>query len=129
MKMHHIAIATHCIDSVLLKYQYLGYSIGELIQDTKRNVQICFIKNGDFTLELVEPLSDNSPVSAILKNSVQDSLYHICYSVENIEKTIENLEKQGYLKISSLDFAPAIHNRRVVFMFEKDLGLIELVED
>ena len=71
-------------------------------------------------MELVEPLSDNSPVSAILKNSVQDSLYHICYSVENIEKTIENLEKQGYLKISSLDFAPAIHNRRVVFMFEKD---------
>ena len=50
-------------------------------------------------------------------------------NIISIEKTIENLEKQGYLKISSLDFAPAIHNRRVVFMFEKDLGLIELVED
>jgi len=129
MRIHHIAIATHSIDSVLLKYQYLGYSKGDIIQDTTRNVQICFITNGNLTVELVQPISDDSPVSSIIKNSVQDSLYHICYSVEDIERAIENLEKKGYLRISSLDFAPAIHDKRVVFMFEKDLGLIELVED
>lgn len=129
MKLHHIAIATKDIAESCEIYVKLGYSVGQIVDDIQRDVRICFITLDDIRFELVQPLSRTSPVSKILEKSGHDSMYHICYQTNKINKSINEFVKLGFMAISNIDPAPAIDGKRVVFMFHKILGLIELVEE
>ena len=127
-KIHHIAIATHDIEKVISIYKEIGYKNTPIVDDIERQVKICFLLLGAHNIELVQPLTNKSPVSRILRNNETDILYHICYQVENIEFAIELLKQKGFIQLSNVGKAPAIDNNKVVFLFDKKIGLIELVE-
>ena len=129
MIIHHIAIATHDIQASAEVYKQLGYKIGNVVDDDVRRVRICFVSLNGVCFELVQPLSVDSPVSTILKKSAHDSLYHVCYQVADVPKSIKHFSDLGFICISRMEPAPAIDGKRVVFMFHKKLGLIELVEE
>lgn len=129
MIIHHIAVATHDIELVLPVYRSLGYTPGDITVDAHRNVRICFVSNVHTRLELVQSLGDNSPVSGILQKNPQDSVYHVCYEVHNLQDACSELKKSGFTRISPIEAAPAIDNRNVAFLFHSQLGVIELVED
>jgi methylmalonyl-CoA/ethylmalonyl-CoA epimerase len=82
---------------------------------------------GGTQIELLEPVDGQSPVNKILeKNGVAP--YHVCYMVEDIEEAILKLKKMKYIVVVSPVEAPAITNSRVAFLFNRDIGLVELVE-
>lgn len=56
------------------------------------------------------------------------SPYHICYEVENIEEAILELKKQKFILVQKPQVAVAMNNKKVCFLFNKNTGLIELVE-
>lgn len=128
LKFHHIGIAVYDIGKTAPFYVNAGYTQSETIIDTFQNVKICWLtKDGMPKLELLEPIDNTSPVIKTLeKNGV--SPYHTCYIVENIEDAVAELRKQRYVPFSKIAPAPAINNNRVVFLFNKNVGLIELVE-
>jgi methylmalonyl-CoA/ethylmalonyl-CoA epimerase len=78
-------------------------------------------------IELLEPGSDKSPVSKIIKKSGV-SPYHICYEVEDITEAIKELKKKKYMPLSYPVNAVAINKRNICFLYNKAVGLIELVE-
>jgi methylmalonyl-CoA/ethylmalonyl-CoA epimerase len=125
---HHIGIAVYDIESTARYYIDAGYKKSESIYDPVQNVQICFLlKEGMPKIELLAPRDNTSPVSTILeKNGV--SPYHICYEVNNLESAISDLRQLKYLLVKRPEYACAIDNRRVCFMFNKSVGLIELLE-
>ena len=125
---HHIGIAVHDIDSSASYYVDAGFKKSDSIFDPVQNVQICFlIKEGMPRIELLAPRDNTSPVSNFLeKNGV--SPYHICYEVNNLERAISDLRQLRYLLVKRPECACAINNRRVCFMFNKNIGLIELLE-
>jgi len=128
MKIHHIGYAVPNIEKSLSTFEKLGYQqTSEIVFDEIRGVNIVFLKNGNEIVELVAPNGANSDVEKILKkNGVTP--YHICYEVENIESSVQELGKNGWFPIKEPEIAPAIGNRRVVFLFTKNAGMIELVE-
>ncbi|EFV26680.1 glyoxalase/Bleomycin resistance /Dioxygenase superfamily protein [Bacteroides uniformis str. 3978 T3 i] len=78
-------------------------------------------------IELLEPVDENSPINKNLeKNGVCP--YHCCYSVENIEDAIARLRKMRFMVVSYPAEAVALNNHRVAFLYNKDIGLIELLE-
>lgn len=125
---NHIGIAVYDIDSSACYYIDAGYKKSESIYDPVQNVWICFLfKEGMPKIELLAPLDNTSPVSNILeKNGV--SPYHICYEVNDLESAISDLRRLKYLLVKRPENACAINNRRVCFMFNKHVGLIELLE-
>ena len=129
---HHIGIAVFSIEKSSEFYVNQGYEITETVFDPIQNVNICFInckKNrGGYTcIELISPKDETSPVNKNLqKNGV--SPYHICYEVENIEEAILELKKQKFILVSKPQVAVAMNNKKVCFLFNKNTGLIELVE-
>lgn len=127
-KFHHIGMAVESIDATADFYEAGGYTRSEAIYDPIQNVNICWLtKDGMPTVELLASQNENSPVNKILeKNGVTP--YHICYIVENIEDACNVLRKMKYVMVSKPAEAVAIHNCRVVFLFNKNVGLIELVE-
>jgi methylmalonyl-CoA/ethylmalonyl-CoA epimerase len=129
-QFHHIGIAVNSIKTTALHYLDANYSISDTIYDPIQNVSIAFLeKDGMPRIELIEvgSTTSNSPVSKIIEKSGV-SPYHICYEIENIESTINELKKKKYLPLASPVNAIAMNNRKICFLYNRDIGLIELVE-
>jgi methylmalonyl-CoA/ethylmalonyl-CoA epimerase len=129
MRFHHIGIAVKKINESIKAYEALGYSkSSDIIFDPIQKVQLCFLgKDESPTLELVAPISTDSPVTNILaKNG--PTPYHNCFEVDDIAESVASLKQFGYKRLSAIVPAIAFGNRRICFLYHKEVGLIELLE-
>lgn len=96
MKLHHVGIVVSNIqDSLgeLEKYfTFESTSIPTLVGSQKVNV--CFLKVGQPYIELIEPASNDSPVTSFL-NKNGGGFHHLCFEVDNIHKAVDEMEKKG----------------------------------
>ncbi len=124
MQFHHIGIATNNIKETLNKLQkyFEINSISDIVYDANQEANLCMITLS--TGENIELISGNV-VKNLLKK--RQYLYHTCYSVENIYKSIEELKKDGAFLVREPKEAILFDNKKVAFLMW-DLGLIELVE-
>ncbi len=127
MKIHHIGYAITNIEASIEMFRQLGYTDGNITHDESRSVDIMFMKNGNYLVELIAPRNENSPVYGVLKRSGAGT-YHICYEVDNMIEAINMLKQQRWTVILEPMCAPAIENNDVCFLYNKKIGLIELVE-
>ena len=129
MKFHHIGIAVKEIEKTAAVYVQGGYNKSTITFDPIQNVNICWlVKDGMPTIELLAPVDEKSPVNNTLeKNGVTP--YHTCYIVDDIESAVKELRKQKYIIVSKPEPAVAINNCKVAFLYNKNIGLIELVEE
>ena len=130
-KFHHIGIAVNDIAQTAKLYANAGYNKSEMISDEFQNVEICWLqKQGMPLLELLAPVNEKSPiVNTLKKNGV--SPYHICYEVRDISESVSKLKEEKYILVSKMHDAPAMSiwgKGKVVFLYHKSVGLIELVE-
>ena len=128
MKFHHIGVAVNDIDDTAEMYVNAGYVKSEKVYDPIQNVSICWLtQEGAPIVELLAPVDETSPVCKTLeKNGVTP--YHCCYVVDNIDETVKELRKQRYILTSKPEPAVAFCGSRVCFLYNKNVGLIELVE-
>lgn len=130
---HHIGYAVKDIGQAVGMYQQLGwYQNASVYDDEEMQVRIAFMinKHDGSCLELIAPLSGNSPVSNILKQMKNvSSPYHICYAVKNLEEGMAKLKKRGFIMVRQPSAAAAFQNRRVAFLLSKYAGMVELVEN
>ncbi len=128
MKFHHIGVAVKDISATAAVYVTGGYKQSDTIFDPIQNVNICWLTKENMpVVELLEPVDETSPVNKILeKNGVTP--YHTCYIVDEIELAMKELRKMKYIVVSKPAEAVAIHGCKVCFLFNKNVGLIELVE-
>ena len=129
MRIHHIGYAVKRIEQAAYEFELLGYTKeGNQVVDKERNIKIQFMSNNNYYIELITPISNSAPIYNMLKK-FGNTPYHICYETKNIEETIKNLTYDGYVLIEPIKEAKAINNRRVAFLANKDIGIIELVEE
>ena len=129
MVFHHVGIAVHSIEETAKWYVGMGYSLTDTVEDPVQNVRIAFLKRDDSPLlELVQPVDKTSPVCNILKK-VGVSAYHFCYETADIQKTIEDLEKQEFRVLVEPVAAIAFEHRKISFLYHLQMGLIELLEE
>lgn len=128
LKVHHIGYAVNSIEKSIKGFELLGYKpVSNVTYDTLRKVRITFLNKNDIYIELVEPTSEDSPVKSFLEKN-GPSTYHICYETKTLGETVEYLKKHRFKPVTTLAAAPAINNNRVIFMYSKECGLIELLE-
>ena len=125
----HIGIACRDIDKTREFYLGLGYTASPVVDDPLQHVRICFLdKEGAPRLELLQPLDDQSPVARTLATAGVTP-YHFCYEVRNIDEAIAALRTKRFLLVSGPVPACALGDRRIAFLYNKNNGLIELVEN
>ena len=128
MKIHHIGYLVKDISQAVTQFEQIGFvTVGEIVRDGIRKVDIVFIKNGDYTIELISPYERASVVASLMPK-YKNTAYHFCYETASIFREIDRLEKEGYKVIDKPEIAPAIENYYTVFLTHPKLGLIELVE-
>ena len=130
MKIHHIGIVVNNIQDSLGEFskfvKFDEISIPTLVGSQKVNV--CFVKIGELRIEFIEPVGNESPVKKFLEKG--GGFNHICFEVNNLSKTInEIVEKGGRLIVSPVE---GFEGRQIAFvllnMKKTDLNLVELVE-
>ena len=130
MKVHHIGIVVNNIQDSLGEFsKFIKFdetTIPTLVGSQKVNV--CFMKLGELKIELIEPVGDNSPVFNFLENG--GGFNHICFEVENLSHTIDEMTKQGGRLIVSP--IKGFEGRQIAFIFlnmkKTNFNLIELAE-
>lgn len=128
LTFHHIGIACRDLDKTKAFYLQQGYTAMPTVDDPLQHVRISFLnKEGAPRLELLEPLDEQSPVARTLATAGVTP-YHMCYEVSDLESAIAELRTQRFLLVNGPVPACALENRRIAFMFQKNTGLIELVE-
>ena len=126
---HHIGIACRDIGKTREFYLGLGYTASPVVDDPLQHVRICFLdKEGAPRLELLQPLDDQSPVARTLATAGVTP-YHFCYEVRNIDEAVAALRTKRFLLVSGPVPACALGDRRIAFLYNKNNGLIELVEN
>ena len=128
LKVHHIGYAVPAIDTARLEFESLGWSaLGDVTDDVVRKVRILFMRLGDVTIELVAPLTDDSPIRKTLQKG-SGTPYHICYEVDSLDEVEAELKAKKFIVFKKPSPAPAIGMRRVEWFYGKNFGIIELVE-
>lgn len=127
-RVHHLGYAVATIEGGRAAFAALGWeSFGEVTEDVGRNVRIAFLKKGEDVIELVAPLAKPNPVEKVLAAGVGVP-YHICYEVDSPAAAEAELKAKKFLPFIRPTAAPALEGRRVEFLFNKEIGIIELVE-
>lgn len=129
-KIHHTGYIVDNIQNAVETMKRLNYQIVQkTVYDEDRNIYICFIKNGNQLIELIEPKDENAVTYKILVKT-GPAPYHICYKVDNIEEACNTLKKEGFFPISKIEKASAMgENCKVIFLYSQTIGLIELVSN
>ena len=128
MKIHHIGYLTKNMSKTKQYMQELGFEIERTpAYDAGRMVNIAFLINGEYRVELIEPVSNKSPLYPLLKR-YKNTPYHICYETSDLIRSISEFEQQGYSVVQPPQEAPCIDQHRVAFLIHINVGMIELLE-
>ncbi len=131
-RLNHIGVATPSIaDSVVYYREVMGaVEVSEPFDMAEQGVKVCFVDtpNGGTQIELIEPLSDASPIHGFLEKNPLGGQHHVCFEVSDIAAArawFEGLGKRilGPTRIGA-------HGTPIFFLHPKDmLGVLtEIME-
>jgi methylmalonyl-CoA/ethylmalonyl-CoA epimerase len=95
MKINHLGIATKGIEEALKFWEgALGLENvhTEVVEDQK--VRVAMLPIGESRVELLEPTSDDSPISKFLEKR-GGGIHHIAIEVDDIKATLAKLKSEG----------------------------------
>jgi methylmalonyl-CoA/ethylmalonyl-CoA epimerase len=129
VKIDHIGIATKGIDEAL---KFWADALGlenvhtETVDDQK--VRVAMLPLGESRIELLEPTSEDSPISKFLEKR-RGGIHHIAVEVEDIQTSLKQLKDRG---AKLIDESPRIgaEGCLVAFVHPSASGgvLLELVQ-
>ncbi len=128
-RIDHVGVAVEEIDPALALYRdsfELTVAHREVVEE--QGVEALLLDVGENHVELLAPLSDDTPVGRFLARQ-GPGLHHVAYQVRDIEATLRTLAGAG-LELLDTEPRTGIRGSRVAFMHPRATGgvLTELVE-
>jgi methylmalonyl-CoA/ethylmalonyl-CoA epimerase len=127
--LDHVAMAVESIDAVRPAFEAVsGAAASSVERVSSQGVAVCFIGAGPTKLELLEPLTPDSPVGRFIQKRGA-GLHHVAYRVDDIEAVLTDLAGRGFELIDRAP-RPGAHGHRVAFIHPRSTGgvLVELVQ-
>jgi methylmalonyl-CoA/ethylmalonyl-CoA epimerase len=95
MKVDHIGIATSKIDEALgLWRDALGLHVDFMEEVADQGVRVAMLPIGETHIELLEPLSEDSPVGKFLQKR-GPGIHHVAVRVTDIRASLAQLKEKG----------------------------------
>jgi methylmalonyl-CoA/ethylmalonyl-CoA epimerase len=127
MKIHHIGYLVENIEAAKNEFLNIGCQLkNAIIYDEERKIDACLMENEGFLIELLSPRKNSQFYGLTIK--YKNSPYHICYQVDNLEMTIRSLRDKGYLLLKEPQTAILFINKKIAFLINSEIGIIELLE-
>ena len=95
MKIDHIGIATRELDDALSVWRdALGLEVDSTEAVVEQGVRVAMLPIGETHIELLEPLSQNSPVGKFLEKR-GPGIHHVAIRVDDIKESLASLKEKG----------------------------------
>jgi methylmalonyl-CoA/ethylmalonyl-CoA epimerase len=129
-KVEHIGIAVKSLSvSIPLFTKMLHTDCYKTEEVESEKVRTAFFKNGETKIELIESLEPDGVIAKFIEKK-GEGMHHIAFEVENIDKEMDRLQKEGFTLINEKAKKGA-DNKLVCFVHPKDANsvLIELCQE
>jgi methylmalonyl-CoA/ethylmalonyl-CoA epimerase len=94
-RVDHIAIVVEDIDEVLKFWRdALGLELHQVEEVPEQESVVAFLPVGDGEIELVKPTTEESGIARYLHKR-GPGIHHICFEVDDIQATLDNLKQKG----------------------------------
>jgi methylmalonyl-CoA epimerase len=125
----HLGIAVKSLAAAKAIYEKLGLTISAEEVIESEQVRLVMVPVGETRLELLEPLSENSPIAKFIAKR-GEGLHHVSLRVPDLAAAVERLKKDG-VRLVSEEMKIGAGGHRFVFVHPSSAGgvLLELVED
>jgi methylmalonyl-CoA/ethylmalonyl-CoA epimerase len=128
-RLNHVAIAVKDLAAASTVYRdALGARVSGPLALPGHGVTVAFVELENTKIELIEPLSEDSPIAKFLAENPGGAIHHLCFEVADILAAREQLKRAGVRALG--DGRPKIgaHGKPVLFLSPKDFAgtLIEL---
>ncbi len=123
-----VGIAVRDLDSALEVYvEKLGFRVDRIYVNPEENVKTAIISSGKCVIELIQPLSEDSPAAKFIKKRGEGVSY-ISLFIENLDMYAAELESRGFRILRKPP--SVIHGRKYTFIHPKDTKgvMFELTE-
>ena len=95
MNVDHIGIATHQLDEALALWRdALGLQVAFTEEVVEQGVRIAMLPVGETHIELLEPLTETSPVGKFLQKR-GPGIHHVAIRVTDIRASLASLKEKG----------------------------------
>lgn len=128
--LNHVGVAVPNIEQACDTYRQLygATDITTPFDMPEQGVKVCFVNLPNSQIELIEPLSEASPIANFLKKNPAGGQHHVCFEVEDIHQAVTEMEKRGATVLGK----PRIgaHGTLIIFVHPKNSNgvLVELME-
>lgn len=116
----HIGIAVNEIPSDFT-------AAGATYEDPIQKVEVTFGSLHGLRVELIRPLTPDSPVHGMLAKGVHG--YHACFRVPDLNAAVKAARAAGFRPFSAAAPAVAFGGAKIIWLHHGNLGVFELVED
>jgi methylmalonyl-CoA/ethylmalonyl-CoA epimerase len=128
-RINHIAIVVDDIDRALSFWRdALGLKLDHIMDIPEQESMVAFLPTGESEVELVQPTSEDSGVARYLQKR-GPGMHHICFEVEDIQASLEQLKGKGVRLINETPMTGAGGKKMAFIHPESAFGvLVELYE-
>jgi methylmalonyl-CoA epimerase len=125
----HLGIAVKSLKAARAFYEKLGLRVVGEEEVPHEQVRIAMLPVGESRLELLEAMSEDSPVGRFLAKR-GEGLHHVAIEVDNLAGVVEQLKKAGTRLISD-EIKVGAGGHLYVFVHPSSTGgvLLELCQD
>jgi methylmalonyl-CoA/ethylmalonyl-CoA epimerase len=129
-RINHVGLAVPDIDTFLKKAAplYGALARGPLIVNERQKVRELTLTDGATSVELLEPLGEESPLRAFLKRNRFGGLVHLAFDVADLEAAIAQITAAGGQLLVPPVPDVGFDGRRIAFVVLAG-QVAELVED
>ena len=131
-RLNHVGVAIPDMDAAIAFYRdTLGASeISEPFDMPEQGVKVCFVDtpDGGTQVELLAPLSNDSPVAGFLAKNPLGGQHHLCFEVPDIQAARAEFDGQGKRILGPSRLGA--HGTPIFFVHPKDMNgiLTEIME-
>jgi methylmalonyl-CoA/ethylmalonyl-CoA epimerase len=94
-RVEHIAIVVEDIEEALKFWRdALGLELHQVEEVPEQESVVAFLPVGDGEIELVKPTTEESGIARYLHKR-GPGIHHICFEVDDIQATLDNLKQKG----------------------------------
>lgn len=126
----HLGIAVPDVEEARAQFELLGYQAdGDVLSVESHGVRALMMHNANQAIELLAPLKkgEPSPLDSYIATKPY-KIYHIAYYVSDFDEQVALMKKQKYIMVDEPARSEAQGGKRTVFMFNRKVGIVELVE-
>lgn len=131
LRLHHIGYVVSDIERAAVGFVSSVGAVwdGKIVADPLQGARVSFLTTNpeEAQIELVEPDSPGAPTARFLREK-GGGLHHLCYEVEDLDLTLQEMRTAGSLLAKPPKPAAAFGGRRIAWLLTSEKLLLELLE-